>query len=114
MLKSREKSILENIIIHCNRIDEILKNLTYEEFLKDNIKQDAICFQILQIGELVKHFDNLFLITYPNQPWAKIKGMRDIVAHGYGTIKKEEVWKVVINQIKPLKEYCEEILGKED
>ena len=49
-----------------------------------------ICFNILQIGELAKNFEPSFIIEYNNVPWKQIKGMRDKVAHGYGTIKKEE------------------------
>lgn len=43
-------------------------------------------------------------------PWKNIKGMRDRVVHGYGTIKMEEVWKTAVRDIKPLREYCEKIL----
>ena len=43
-------------------------------------------------------------------PWDKIKGMRDVVAHGYGTINLDKVWVVVSSEIKSLREYCEAII----
>ena len=45
-------------------------------------------------------------------PWDDIKGMRDIVAHQYGTIKFDDVWKTASQEIKPLREYCENILDE--
>lgn len=40
-----------------------------------------------------------------------IKGMRDWVAHGYGTIDWSDVWNTATKDIAPLRLYCEEILG---
>ena len=110
MLTIKERGILENIIKHCNKIEEKTKNLTYEKFLENEDLVDLVCFHILQIGELVKSFDKNFYSAFPEQPWSKIKGMRDVVAHGYGTIKRDEVWFVVANQIQSLNNYCNEIL----
>lgn len=45
-------------------------------------------------------------------PWSSIKGMRDIVAHGYGTIDLDRVWQTAFEDIKPLREYCEQIINE--
>ena len=39
-----------------------------------------------------------------------MKGMRNIVAHHYGTIRLDMVWDTVKNDIPPLKAFCEEHL----
>lgn len=36
--------------------------------------------------------------------------MRDKVAHGYGIINLDQIWKAASEDIKPLREYCERIL----
>ena len=46
-------------------------------------------------------------------PWKDIKGMRDWVAHGYGTIDLDKVWDTALNGITPLKNYCKYILSIE-
>ena len=43
-------------------------------------------------------------------PWRQIKGMRDKVAHGYGSLDIEKLWKTASRDVKPLHEYCVEIL----
>ena len=113
MLKIKEKGLLQNIIKHCESIERVIKNLTKEQFESDNDKRDLVCFHILQIGELAKHFDDNFVKTYAGVPWNKIKGMRDKVAHGYDTIKTERVWATSTEDIEPLHEYCDKLI-KED
>jgi len=52
------------------------------------------------------------LAKYSKMPWKDIKGMRDWVAHGYGTIDLNKVWKTATEDIKPLFDYCESILNE--
>jgi uncharacterized protein with HEPN domain len=108
MLKKKE---LYNIIKHCKRIEEKIINIDREVFDKSEDIKEIVCFNILQIGELTKGFDKSFLSKYNKMPWKDIKGMRDWVAHGYGTIDWSDVWNTATKDIVPLRLYCEEILG---
>lgn len=110
MLAIKEKGILLYIINHCYRIENKINNLAFETFLSDEDIKDIISFNILQIGELAKNLSSEFLEQYHDMPWKDIKGMRDWVAHGYGTIDLNEVWNTAVNDIKPLREYCEKII----
>ena len=49
---------------------------------------------------------------YNGVPWKNIKGMRDKVAHEYGTIDLDQVWNAATNDIRSLREYCEKILNE--
>ena len=77
MVSTKEKGFLLNIIDHCKRIEEKTKNLTKEKFDNNQDIREIICFNIFQIGELVKKLPNDFLSKYPAAPWKNIKGMRD-------------------------------------
>ena len=81
-------------------------------FKTNNDLQDIVCFNILQIGELVKTFEKSFLEKNDGIPWDKIAKMRDIVAHRYGTIKIDDVYRTTILDIEPLEFYCKEILNE--
>lgn len=74
--------------------------------------KDVLCFNLLQIGELSKKFGPNFIKEYGNAPWKDIKGMRDKIVHGYGTILFDKVWNTAINYIEPLRMYCSEIIEK--
>ena len=110
MLTVREKGLLLNMIKHCKRIEEAIKDLTKEEFYSNDLVKDSVCFNLLQIGELAKKFEPNFVKEYGNAPWKNIKGMRDVIVHGYGTILFNKIWDTSKNEIKPLHEYCLKIL----
>ena len=110
MLKAKEIGILKTIIKHCNRINNKLKKVKQSDFIKNDDLIEIVSFNILQIGELAKKFDSDFIKKYPDVPWKKIKGMRDKVAHGYGSIDLNKVWVTANKDIDELLDYCEKIL----
>ena len=111
MLTVKEKGTLLNIIEHCKRIEGKVEGASRETLDKDLDVTEIICFNILQIGELAKGLNNDFVNKYNKVPWKYIKGMRDKVAHGYGTIDLDQIWAAATNDITPLKLYCEEIIN---
>ena len=54
---------------------------------------------ILQIGELVGRLSDEFKEANTSIPWHKIRGMRNYVAHEYGSIDLDVVWYVATNSI---------------
>lgn len=114
LLTTKEIGLLLHIIDHCIRIEEtILKIDSFETFVNDKNMKDVACFNILQIGELAKRFEPSFLLLHPDVPWQNMKGMRDKVAHGYGSIEFEKVWKTCVEDIQPLHSYCEKLLNSD-
>ena len=113
MLTTKEKGLLVNIIKHCKRIEKKIIGVSKDDFFQNDDILEIVCFNIFQIGELTKHFDLTFIKENNQVPWKEIKGMRDIIGHGYGSIEKEEVWKTASFEIKPLREYCETILSND-
>ena len=110
MLNIKTKGLLLNIIKHSKRIEEKIENINKEIYDSSDDIKDVICFNLLQIGELVKGFELDFIDAYKDIPWNKVKGMRDRIAHGYGTMDMDRVWLTAIEDVKPLREYCEKIL----
>ena len=110
MLGTKEKGIMLYIIDHCERIEEKIISISKQEFDKSKDIQEIVCFNIFQIGELAKNLSMDFIDHYNAVPWSQIKGMRDKIGHGYGTIEMDRVWNTAINDIKPLREYCQQIV----
>ena len=84
-------------------------------------KLDAACMVLIAIGESVKNLDKLtegtLLPTYPANPWKRVMGMRDVIAHHYFDVDAEVVFGVITKEIVPLKTaietFKEQIFGKE-
>ena len=114
MLTVKERGLLLNIVKHCNRIELKMASLSREKFDEDEDIREIICFNIFQIGELAKNFEPEFIKKYGGVPWKHIKGMRDKIGHGYGTIDLDRIWDTALQDIKPLKEYCQGILSQDN
>ena len=44
--------------------------------------------------------------------WGPIKGMRNLVAHSYGTMSREIIWETAVTDIPVLKQFCREYLAE--
>ena len=77
-------------------------------------KLDAICMQLIAIGEGFKNVDkitdNSLLPQYPEINWKGAKAMRDIISHHYFEIDAEIIFEVCQNKIKPLHDTVKKIL----
>lgn len=69
-------------------------------------KLDAICMQLIAVGESVKHLDDVtegaLLRHYPEIEWKRVKGMRDVLSHHYFDIDAEVVYVTCATQVKQL------------
>ena len=76
-------------------------------------KLDAICMQLIAIGEALKNLDKItndsLLPKYTRIDWKKVKGMRDIISHHYFDIDAEAIYTVCVDHIKVLAQVINEI-----
>ena len=110
MVEIKDRGLLLNIIEHCFRVEKTISGKSEKEFSENKDVEDIVCFNVLQIGELVKHLSQKFISSHGGVPWKRIKGLRDIIVHGYGTISWDRLWITASEDIKPLRTYCEQIL----
>jgi len=105
------QSILEQMILSCERVEKRFSAIqTINDFLdsEEGIeKLDAICMQLIALGESVKNLDKIthktLLSLYPQIVWSEVAGMRDIISHHYFDLNAEIVFDVCQNYIKALK-----------
>ena len=69
--------------------------------------KDSVSMNLLQIGELVpKLSDDFIQCTSKSIPWRNIKGMRNLLAHDYGSMNIEIVWETAVGDIPALQDFC--------
>lgn len=70
-------------------------------------KLDAICMQLIAIGEALKNIDKItdgkLLLEYQEVNWKGAKAMRDIITHHYFEIDAEIIFDVCKNKIPLLR-----------
>lgn len=78
-------------------------------------KLDAICMQLIAIGESLKKFDeitdNKLFLQYPQIEWKKAKGLRDIISHHYFDVNAEAIYSVCKDNMSVLSETITQMIG---
>lgn len=89
-----------------------------EDFLSSEAgleKLDAICMQLIAIGESVKHLDKItagtLLPRYPQVEWKRVMGMRDVLTHHYFDLDAEVVFSVCAHHVAELQQTIETMLA---
>lgn len=104
---------IQHILDYCNAIEKTVQRYgnSFEIFDQDEDFQRSISFSILQIGELSGGLSEEYRKKTSNRvQWGPIKGMRNMVAHSYGSMDRQIIWETAIVDIPTLKQFCEEQL----
>jgi uncharacterized protein with HEPN domain len=85
----------------------------HEAFEHDELIQTWILHHLQIIGEATSALPDSFRDKYPEVPWSKIIGMRNILVHNYFGVDIDVVWAVVVNDIPDLKQKIENAIRNE-
>ena len=97
MSKKRDPRLyLKDILDAIVKIEDYTKDLSFEEFSKNNLVIDA------KVPEETKS-------QYPDIPWKEMAGMRDKMIHEYFGIDLEIVWQTIKNRLPHLKPLLSDI-----
>jgi uncharacterized protein with HEPN domain len=81
-------------------------------------KLDAICMQLIAIGESLKNLDKItdgtLLAEYPEIDWRGAKGMGDIISHHYFDIDAEAIYDVCATKLGPLAKAIDKMIKNID
>lgn len=107
---------LEHIRDYCDEIQKTISRYgkSFEVFDADADYQRSVSFCILQIGELSGRLSPEYRqATASRIQWGPIKGMRNLVAHSYGSMSRDIIWETVVSDIPVLRDFCNEQLEGE-
>ena len=109
-MNARDYEILKKISDEASIILEMISDTHREAFLGDERTKRAVCMTLINIGELVKMLSDECREANKAIPWRKISGLRDVTAHGYQTLRMEDIWETVTIAIPKLLNNLETIL----
>lgn len=104
---------LEDILEQISTIEMFVENTTREIFITDKKENYAVVRAVEIIGEAATRASVDLEDKYPELPWHRMKGMRNIIVHEYFDVDLGIVWEVVTNELKPLKNQILAVVEKE-
>lgn len=103
---------LKDIENSLNKIFKYTENLSYNEFIANDMIKDAVERNFEIIGEAVKNLSDDFRNQYPNIPFKQVAGMRDKLIHDYFGIDYEIVWKTIKDKLPQFKSDIKNLIKK--
>ena len=113
-MEYRNLDALSHIIEYCDDVASFISAVPdgIDSFCDNKGFRYSISMCILQIGELAGKLTDDFKAQYDGIPWKAIKGMRNVMAHGYGGISIEQTWVTASEDLPALRLYCVNILER--
>jgi uncharacterized protein with HEPN domain len=104
---------LEDMLQSMERIEEYLGDLDFRKFKMNYLVVDAIIRNFEIIGEASNNIPGDIQEKYPEIPWRKMYGLRNLIAHEYFGIDYEMIWEIAKNNLPKNQTDLSEIVKKE-
>ena len=110
-MKSDISKFLLDILEYAELIENSTKNISKDKFIKNKDITDATIRRLEVIGEAVKNIPNNFRNQYPDIPWSKVAGLRDIIIHAYFKVDLDLTWEIIKGDLPKLRRNIQKILN---
>jgi uncharacterized protein with HEPN domain len=108
-LNENDLSYLIDIVDCIIDISEFTNSVEYYQFEKDKMRKLAVERQLEIIGQAANKISIEVQNNLKNIPWKNIIGLRNKLAHDYGEILAERIWKISKNSLQELLKELENI-----
>ncbi len=104
MTRYEDLPYINHILDAIKDIEESLRGLTKNQFIKNKDVKEANIRRIEIIGEAVKNISQGLKDKHRGIGWIKIAGTRDKMIHHYFGVNLDIVWEIIKKDIPDLKE----------
>lgn len=109
----RDVVCLLDILGSARAIRSYIEGVSRHAFLADPQLQDSVIRRIEIMGEATGRLSLAFREKHPEIPWARLKGMRNRMIHGYDDIDMDIVWDTLERHIPRLISRVERLVPPE-
>ncbi len=101
--------IISKILGYVEKILKYSANMSYEDFVENEIVVEACVFNFSQIGELANKLDNEYKQSHGNIAWNQIYGLRNRIVHDYEGVNLKLVWEIIECDLPELRDNLKEL-----
>ena len=113
MSKRGDREFLMDMLIACEKIMKYTRDLSYEDFRRNDMVIDAVVRSIEILGEASKNISEGLKKRYPEVEWREISRTRDKIIHFYFGVDLSILWDIITVDIPPLRKKLEKITKEE-
>jgi uncharacterized protein with HEPN domain len=96
------KDALEDILENIARIERFVEGLDEQAFYNDEKTIFSVNYALLAISEAARRLGGKAEKLCPDMPWQQIRGLGNVLRHGYDRINPKTIWTTVQNDLRPL------------
>lgn len=93
---------VEDILTCARNIEIFTAGMSFDVFLDDPKTVRAVAFEFTTMGEAARAIPEEIQNQYPEIPWGKMQGIRNVLVHEYFRLDEEILWNASQNDIPPL------------
>lgn len=98
-------------ILNCARnVQDFTKGMSFESFLDDPRTIRAVAYEFTTIGEAARAIPEEIQKQFPDVPWGRMQGIRNVLVHEYFRVDEDILWEASQEDIPPLIAALEKIL----
>lgn len=103
-MKRRNCTIyIEDILESMDKIERYTKGLDFESFSANDMVVDAVLRNLEIIGEASRNIPEDIREKYPDIPWKRMIGLRNIAIHEYFGIDLGIIWEIISRNLPETK-----------
>lgn len=110
-MKRDERLFVEDIVESLALIKTYSNGVNKEAFLENHQLQDAVLRRFEVIGEAAKQISEETRNKYPNVPWKRMAGLRDVLIHQYFVVSLIRVWNIIEKDLDEIIGLMEHVLN---
>lgn len=99
---SRDAAWLLDMLNAAKAVASFVEGRTYAEYESDLLLRSAVERQVEIVGEAARGISSSFKAAHPEIPWRPIMAQRHRLAHEYGEIDNQIIWRVATVHIPAL------------
>ncbi len=101
---------LEDILEAISRIQRYTRDMGFDVFCGSDITIDAVIRNFTIIGEAARQIPAELEKRYPEIPWDKMRGLRNVVVHQYFGMDFKILWETAQHDLPPLVPLLQKVL----
>lgn len=100
---------LQKMLAIIRKIEHYCTDISYDDFMNDEMLAEACVFNLAQLGELSHKISDEYTHLHPEIAWKELYGLRNRLIHDYEGVNLNLVWEIITEDLPQLTAQLEEL-----